>query len=69
MSLPRVGKCAAEWLCGLFGKVQCFLSGGAMFLGGRKGKGGYSVIEKDTQKLSALYQEGYDIAKDMIYKL
>lgn len=25
-----------------------------------------SRMEKDTQKLSALYQEGYDIAKDMI---
>ena len=27
-----------------------------------------SRMEKDTQKLSALYQEGYDIAKDMIRK-
>ena len=51
MSLPQVGKCAAEWLCGLFGKVQCFLEGAKFcewgvqcFFGGRKGKGGYSVI-------------------------
>ena len=28
-----------------------------------------SRMEKDTQKLSALYQEGYDIAKGIIHKL